>query len=118
MSLDGHDKLCGYQKDTFPLCVYGGLDTYSGRLNFLRIWYTNNDPVVIGRFYLEYLYESKGRYIIRDEPIKNVVVLGEGVVLGDRKNACKEKRFKTDACNKNVTKKEIASYPEKNYTHS
>eukprot|EP00794_Sanderia_malayensis_P013470 gene13470-14861_t len=59
MSLDGHDKLCGYQKATFPLCIYGGLDTYSNRINFLRIWTTNNEPKIIGRFYLEYLYECK-----------------------------------------------------------
>ena len=28
MSLDGHDKLCGYKKATFPLCIYGGMDTH------------------------------------------------------------------------------------------
>ena len=22
MSLDGHDKLCGYQKAMFPICIY------------------------------------------------------------------------------------------------
>ena len=61
MSLDGQDKLCGYQKSMFPLCIYGGLDTYSGRMNFLRVWTTNNNPLVIGRFYLEYLFKSRGR---------------------------------------------------------
>ena len=38
MSLDGHNKLCGYQNANFPLCVYGGLDTYRGRIQFLKIW--------------------------------------------------------------------------------
>ena len=60
MSLDGHDKLSGYQKSTFPLHIYGGMDTFSGRMHFLRVWTTNNDPNVIGRFYYEYLSESKG----------------------------------------------------------
>eukprot|EP00112_Aurelia_sp_Birch-Aquarium-sp1_P026060 Seg90.12 transcript_id=Seg90.12/GoldUCD/mRNA.D3Y31 product="hypothetical protein" protein_id=Seg90.12/GoldUCD/D3Y31 len=59
MSLDGHDKLCGYQKATFPLCIYGGLDTYSNRINILRIWTTNNEPKIIGRFYLEYLNDCR-----------------------------------------------------------
>ena len=62
MSLDGHDKLCGYQNATFPLCIYGGLDTYSGRIQFLKVWTTNHNPKIVGRHYLEYLLESKGWY--------------------------------------------------------
>ena len=64
MSLDGHDKLCGYQKSMFPLCIYGGKDTYSSRINFLRISTSNNNPKIIGRFYLDYLYESRGRIVL------------------------------------------------------
>ena len=63
MSLDGHDKLCGFQKSMFPLCIYGGLDTFSGRMNILRIWTTNNKPELVGRFYFEYLYEHRGKQI-------------------------------------------------------
>ncbi|KXJ10617.1 hypothetical protein AC249_AIPGENE2744 [Exaiptasia diaphana] len=59
MSLDGHDKLCGYQNWMFPLAIYGGLDTYSGRVNFLKVWTTNSSPKIIGRFYLEYLEECR-----------------------------------------------------------
>ncbi|XP_066925387.1 uncharacterized protein [Clytia hemisphaerica] len=58
-SLDGHDKLCGYQKSTFPLCIYGGQDTFSGKIMFLKIWTSNNDPMVTGYHYLEYLIENK-----------------------------------------------------------
>ena len=47
MSLDGHDKLCGFQNSMFPLCIYGGQDTFSGRINFLRIWTSNNDPKLL-----------------------------------------------------------------------
>ena len=60
MSLDGHDKMCGYQNSMFPLSIYGGQDTYSGRVNFLKIWTSNKNPKIIGKFYLEYLVESKG----------------------------------------------------------
>ena len=58
-SLDGHDKLMGYQNSTFPLAVYGCIDTASRKLLWLRIWVTNSDPKVIGRWYLEYLYEAR-----------------------------------------------------------
>ena len=62
MSLDGHDKLCGFQKSLFPLAIYGGQDAFSGRINMLRIWTTNNRPEIIGRFYYDYLCENKSKY--------------------------------------------------------
>ena len=64
MYLDGHDKLCGFQKSMFPLCIYGGQDTFSGKITILRIWNTNNKPEVIGRFYFDYLTEKKGLLIV------------------------------------------------------
>ena len=33
-SLDGHDKLMGYQNSTFPLAVYGCMDTASRKFGF------------------------------------------------------------------------------------
>ena len=59
LSLDGHCKLMGFQKDTFPLAVYGCLDTASRKLLFLRVGTGNSDPRVIGIWYLEFLYETK-----------------------------------------------------------
>ncbi len=35
VSLDGHDKLCGYQNWTFPLAVYGCLDNFLRKILFL-----------------------------------------------------------------------------------
>jgi len=40
-SADGHNKLMGFQNDTFPLAIYGSIDTTSRRLHWLRVW-TNN----------------------------------------------------------------------------
>ena len=31
-SLDGHDKLMGYQNSTFPIAIYGCLDTVSRKI--------------------------------------------------------------------------------------
>ena len=63
MSLDGHDKLCGFQKSVFPLCIYGAQDTFSSRVNFLRVWTSNNNPGIVGRFYFDYLFQSRGNII-------------------------------------------------------
>ena len=42
----------------FPLCIEGGLHTFSGKVHFLRIWTSNNNPRIIGRMYADYLAES------------------------------------------------------------
>ena len=65
MSVDGHDKLCGFQKSMFPLCVYGGQDAFSGKICFLRVWTSNNNPSVIGRHYFQHVIESKGKRLLR-----------------------------------------------------
>ena len=44
-----HDKLCGYQKTIFPLGVYNCLDTFSCKLLFLFVWFSNSEPEFIGR---------------------------------------------------------------------
>ena len=49
----------GYQNSTFPLGIYGCIDTASRKILWLRIWDTNSRPEVIGKWYLEYLYESR-----------------------------------------------------------
>ena len=59
-SADGHDKLMDFIRDTFPLAVYGLQDMFSGRLLFVKIWRSNSDPKLTGRWYLEHLYETKG----------------------------------------------------------
>ena len=57
-SLDGHDKLMGFQNSTFPLAIYGCLDTASRKLLWLRVWNKNCDPQLIGRWYLEHVMET------------------------------------------------------------
>jgi len=56
-SLDGHDKLMGYQNSTFPLAIYGCIDTASRKIVWLRVWNTNSKPELIGKWYYEYLLE-------------------------------------------------------------
>ena len=74
LSLDGHCKLMGFQKDTFPLAVYGCLDTASCKLLFLKVGTRNSDPRVIGLWYHEFLYETK--------QIASIIRLNKGTETG------------------------------------
>ena len=56
-SLDGHDKMMGYQNSTFPLVVYGCIDTASRKM-WLRIWTTDSNPKLVGRWYQQHLLET------------------------------------------------------------
>ena len=63
-SLDGHAKLMGYQRDTFPIAIYGCIDTASRKLLcWIKVWSSNSDPELVGRWYFDHLYES--RFIAR-----------------------------------------------------
>ena len=41
VSLNGQEKLCGYQNWTFPLGVYGCIDKFSRKVLFLRVCFSN-----------------------------------------------------------------------------
>ena len=58
-SLDGHAKLIGYQRDTFPIAIYGCIDTASQKLLWIKVWTSNSNPDLVGRWYFEHLYESR-----------------------------------------------------------
>lgn len=57
---DGHDKPMDFMNNKFPLAVYGLQDVFSGYILYLKLWPSNSDPKLIARWYLEYLYESRG----------------------------------------------------------
>ena len=59
LSLDGHDKLMGYKNSTYPLAIYGCIDSATRKILFLRIWTTNSNPANVGRWFFEYLAESR-----------------------------------------------------------
>ena len=59
LSMDSLDKLMEYQNSTFPLAVYGCMDTASRKLLFIRDWKSNDNPVYPVRWYFDYFYESK-----------------------------------------------------------
>ena len=58
-SLDDHDKLMGYPNSTYPIPIYGSIDSVNRKILWLRVWDTNSALEVIGRFYLEHLYETR-----------------------------------------------------------
>ena len=59
VSLDGHDKHCGYQNWTFPLGIYGCIDTFSRNILFLFVCISNSNPLVVGKMYIEHLLQTK-----------------------------------------------------------
>ena len=69
VSVDGHDKLCGYQNWTFPLGVYGFIDTFSRKIISFNVIFSNPDPWVIGRLYFDLLYNTMrmSRYLRMDK---------------------------------------------------
>ena len=58
LSLDGHDKLYGYANWTFPIGIYGCMDTFSRKMLFLAVMPSNSNPNVIGNLYLSFLTET------------------------------------------------------------
>lgn len=75
-SFDGHDKLMGFQNSTYPLAIYGCIDTASRKILWLKIWTTNSDPKVIGRWYLEYLLETRSiAHMIRLDKVKETGIM-------------------------------------------
>ena len=58
-SLDGHAKLMGYQKNTYPLAIYGCIDTASRKIMYLKVWASNSDPKIVGKWYMEFLLENQ-----------------------------------------------------------
>lgn len=59
LSIDGHDKMMGYQNSTFPIAIYGMLDQASRKIVLLKCWTSNSDPRIVGRWYIELLRKTK-----------------------------------------------------------
>ena len=59
----------GFMNSTFPLAIYGLQDAFSGYILYLKVWSSNSNPKLIGRWYLEHLYQTKkiSRYLRLDE---------------------------------------------------
>ena len=58
-SLDGHAKLMGFQRDTFPLVIYSAIDSASRKILWLKIWTSHSNPRLIARWYFDHLYEAR-----------------------------------------------------------
>jgi len=58
ITMDQHDKWL-----RFGLWLHLGLEPFSGRLMWLKIWWTNRNPRLITRYYLEAVRKAGGKYI-------------------------------------------------------
>lgn len=57
-SLDGHDKLMDF-RNTFPIAIYGCIDTCKRRALWAKVWIGNSDPKLIGAFFLGHLFKTR-----------------------------------------------------------
>jgi hypothetical protein len=48
LTLDQHDKF-----KRFGLWFHVGLDPFPGRICWLRVWWSNRNPKIIGKYYLD-----------------------------------------------------------------
>ena len=69
--IDGYDKL-----KPFGFCIHGAIDGYSRRVLWLKVASTNNDPEIIGFYFIDYVSRVGGTAcIIRaDRGTENVHV--------------------------------------------
>ena len=58
-SLDGNNKLMGYQNSTFPIAMYGCIDTASRNVLWIHFWTNNSDPQLVGHCYMQYVLKTK-----------------------------------------------------------
>ena len=65
----------GYQRFTFPLVVYGCMDSASRKLFWLRVWTDSCDPKLVARWYFDYLYERR--------IIASIIRIDKGTETGD-----------------------------------
>ena len=56
--LDGHDKLMRFQNNTFPIDIYGAVDTASRKLLCIKVWVTSRISELVARWYFEFIYET------------------------------------------------------------
>ncbi|KAG6848989.1 hypothetical protein H0H93_012194 [Arthromyces matolae] len=54
LAVDQHDK---WQR--FGLRLHTGIDPFIGRIQWLKVWYTNRNPRLISSYYLDFLEEFK-----------------------------------------------------------
>ena len=57
--MDGHDKLVRFQNNTFPISIYGAIDTASRKILWLKAWSTNRIPELVARWHFEYIFKTK-----------------------------------------------------------
>ena len=59
ISLDGHDKLMGFQNNTFPITIYEAINTASRKILWIKVWVTNRILELVAQWYFEFIYKTR-----------------------------------------------------------
>ncbi|KAK3107378.1 hypothetical protein FSP39_013197 [Pinctada imbricata] len=82
--IDGYDKL-----KPFGLCIHGCIDGYSRKMIWLKAYHTNNDPKIIGGYFIEAIEEYGGcpRFVRGDFGTENGHVCSFQSILIEHDNS-------------------------------
>lgn len=73
---DQHDKW-----GRFGLWLHAGLEAFSGEINWLKIWWTNKNPRLITKYYLDTCRRIGGKIFVHcDSSLGNCIVPGVPII--------------------------------------
>ena len=49
----------GYQNNTFPIAIYGIINSASRKILWIKVWVSNSNPSLPAKWYLQYLDTTK-----------------------------------------------------------
>ena len=49
----------GFQNNTFPIAIYGAINTASRKLLWFKVWVTNRILELVARWYSEFIYKTR-----------------------------------------------------------
>jgi hypothetical protein len=58
LAVDQHDKW-----KRFGLALHTGIDPFSGRTHWIKVYWTNNNPKVISSYYFEFVEKNDCMYL-------------------------------------------------------
>lgn len=72
---DQHDKW-----GRFGLWLHAGLEAFSGEINWLKIWWTNKNPRLVAKYYLDTCRRIGGKSFLQCISLSHCIALGVPII--------------------------------------